>query len=105
MRAAFGAIWSMSPGGRPGPAQDGAGGLVVSQRKLLPALRQARPARVLVPGRAISASVPDGANHYGMEFGAANVAIHAVSAAVELADGTLAVTRAERARARNCAPS
>jgi transcriptional regulator with XRE-family HTH domain len=50
----------------------------------------------LAEGRAISASLPDGANHYGMEFGAANVAIHAVSAAVELADGTLAVTRAEQ---------
>jgi len=37
---------------------------------------------------------PPGPNHYGLEFGAANVALHHVSAAVELADGTLAVTRA-----------
>lgn len=53
--------------------------------------------RHLQEGRTVSASVPDGANHYGMEFGAANVAIHAVSAAVELADGTLAITLAEQA--------
>jgi transcriptional regulator with XRE-family HTH domain len=46
--------------------------------------------------RAISGAVPEGANHYGMEFGPANVGLHEVSAAVELADGTLAVTRAER---------
>jgi transcriptional regulator with XRE-family HTH domain len=46
--------------------------------------------------RAISGAVPEGANYYGMEFGPANVGLHEVSAAVELADGTLAVTRAEQ---------
>ena len=46
--------------------------------------------------RAISGTVPEGANHYGMEFGPANVGLHEVSAVVELADGTLAVTRAEQ---------
>ncbi len=50
----------------------------------------------LAEARAVSAGVPEGANHYGMEFGPANVGLHEVSAAVELADGSLAVTRAER---------
>ncbi len=50
----------------------------------------------LAEARDISGGVPEGANHYGMEFGPANVGLHEVSAAVELADGTLAVTRAER---------
>jgi transcriptional regulator with XRE-family HTH domain len=50
----------------------------------------------LAEARDLSAGVPEGANHYGMEFGPANVGLHRVSAAVELADGTLAVTRAER---------
>jgi transcriptional regulator with XRE-family HTH domain len=44
--------------------------------------------------RDLARTVPEAANHYGMEFGPANVALHEVSAAVELADGTLAVTRA-----------
>jgi transcriptional regulator with XRE-family HTH domain len=48
----------------------------------------------LSEARAISGVVPEGANHYGMEFGPANVGLHEVSAAVELADGALAVTRA-----------
>jgi hypothetical protein len=52
---------------------------------------------MLAEGRAVSTTVPEGANSYGMEFGAANVALHEVSAAIELADGTLAVSRAERA--------
>jgi transcriptional regulator with XRE-family HTH domain len=38
--------------------------------------------------------VAAGANHYGMEFGPANAALHGVSVAVELADGALALTRA-----------
>jgi hypothetical protein len=50
----------------------------------------------LAEARTMSTKVAEGANHYGMEFGAANVGLHEVSAAVELADGTLAVTRAER---------
>jgi len=49
----------------------------------------------LAEAAGLAATVPDGANHYGMEFGAANVALHEVSAAVEMADGTLAVSRAE----------
>jgi hypothetical protein len=44
--------------------------------------------------RDIADLVQEGANHYGMEFGAANVAIHGVSAAIELADGALAISRA-----------
>jgi transcriptional regulator with XRE-family HTH domain len=44
----------------------------------------------------VAATVREGANHYGMEFGPANVAVHEVSAAIELADGTLAVSRADR---------
>jgi transcriptional regulator with XRE-family HTH domain len=43
----------------------------------------------------VAAVVREGSNHYGMEFGAANVALHGVSTAIELADGTLAVTRAQ----------
>ncbi len=49
----------------------------------------------------VAATVRAGVNHYGMEFGSANVALHRVSAAVEMADGALALTRAgevERAR-------
>ena len=42
----------------------------------------------------VAVTVDAGANHYGMEFGSANVALHAVSAAVEMADGALALTRA-----------
>src|SRR5580700_2027511 len=48
----------------------------------------------LAEARDLARTVPAAANHYGMEFGPANVALHEVSAAVELADGTLAVTRA-----------
>ena len=48
----------------------------------------------LAEARDLAGTVPAAANHYGMEFGPANVALHEVSAAVELADGTLAVTRA-----------
>jgi len=48
----------------------------------------------LAEARDIAATVREGANHYGMEFGPANVGIHEVSAAVEMADGTLAVSRA-----------
>lgn len=50
----------------------------------------------LAEARAISAGVPEGANHYGMEFGPANVGLIEVPAAVELADGSPPVTRAER---------
>ena len=46
--------------------------------------------------REVASLVPEGANHYGMEFGPANVGLHGVSAAIELADGTLAVSRAEQ---------
>ncbi|GAA4232284.1 hypothetical protein GCM10022254_31750 [Actinomadura meridiana] len=39
--------------------------------------------------------LPDpSANHYGMEFGPGNVALHAVSAAVEMEDGAKAIERA-----------
>ncbi len=48
----------------------------------------------LAESAAIAATVGGGANHYGMEFGPANVGLHQVSAAVEMADGTLAVSRA-----------
>jgi hypothetical protein len=44
----------------------------------------------------VAATVREGANHYGMEFGPANVGLHEVSTAIELADGTLAVSRAEQ---------
>ncbi len=50
----------------------------------------------LSQAREIADLVTEGANHYGMEFGHANVAVHAVSAAVELTDGPLAITRAEQ---------
>lgn len=50
----------------------------------------------LAEAREVAGLVGEGANHYGMEFGPANVGLHEVSAAMELADGTLAVTRAER---------
>ncbi len=59
--------------------------------------RRAEADSHLAEGRAVSTTVPEGANSYGMEFGAANVALHEVSAAIELADGTLAVSRAEDA--------
>ncbi len=49
----------------------------------------------LAEARDIADVVRDGANHYGMEFGSANVGLHEVSAAVEIADGALAVGRAE----------
>ena len=58
--------------------------------------RRAEADAHLAEARSLSAGVREGANHYGMEFGAANVGLHEVSAAIELADGTLAVTRAER---------
>src|SRR5580692_179398 len=48
----------------------------------------------LAEARDLARTVPAAAHHYGMEFGPANVALHEVAAAVELADGTLAVTRA-----------
>ena len=48
----------------------------------------------LAEAAGIAATVPGAANHYGMEFGPANVGLHQVSAAVEMADGTLAVSRA-----------
>jgi transcriptional regulator with XRE-family HTH domain len=48
----------------------------------------------LAGARDVAATVDAGTNHYGMEFGSANVALHAVSAAVEMADGALALTRA-----------
>ncbi len=51
----------------------------------------------LAEARDIAATVQDGANHYGMEFGSANVGLHEVSAAVEMADGALAVSRAQDA--------
>jgi len=55
----------------------------------------------LAAARDIAAAVPEAANHYGMEFGPANVGLHEVSAAVEMADGTLAITRATRMEARD----
>jgi transcriptional regulator with XRE-family HTH domain len=58
--------------------------------------RRAEADAHLAEARMMSMKVAEGANHYGMEFGAANVGLHEVSAAVELADGALAVTRAER---------
>ncbi len=48
----------------------------------------------LAEARDLAATVRPEANHYGMEFGLPNVGLHDVSAAVEMADGTLAVTRA-----------
>lgn len=50
----------------------------------------------LTEARDIASRVREGANHYGMEFGPANTGLHEVSAAIEIADGTLAVSRAER---------
>jgi hypothetical protein len=50
----------------------------------------------LSEAREVASLVHEGANHYGMEFGPANVGLHEVSAAIELADGTLAVRRAEQ---------
>ncbi|GAA4104368.1 helix-turn-helix domain-containing protein [Actinomadura miaoliensis] len=49
-------------------------------------LREAARAAELLPSPA--------PNHYGMEFGPSNVALHAVSVAVEMEDGPLAVERA-----------
>jgi transcriptional regulator with XRE-family HTH domain len=51
----------------------------------------------LAEARDVAATVEAGANYYGMEFGSANVALHAVSAAIELSDGALALTRAREA--------
>jgi transcriptional regulator with XRE-family HTH domain len=48
----------------------------------------------LAEAQDVAGRVEAGANHYGMEFGSANAALHGVSAAVELADGALALTRA-----------
>jgi transcriptional regulator with XRE-family HTH domain len=48
----------------------------------------------LAGARDVALTVDAGANHYGLEFGSANVALHAVSSAVEMADGALALTRA-----------
>jgi transcriptional regulator with XRE-family HTH domain len=48
----------------------------------------------LAEARAAAGMVAPGANHYGLEFGPANAALHGVSVAVELADGALALTRA-----------
>lgn len=48
----------------------------------------------LAEARDIATLTGEGANYYGLEFGPANVGLHEVSAAVEMADGTLAVTRA-----------
>jgi hypothetical protein len=53
----------------------------------------------LTEAREIAALTGEGTNHYGMEFGPANVGLHEVSAAVEMADGTLAVTRAQHVQA------
>jgi transcriptional regulator with XRE-family HTH domain len=55
----------------------------------------------LAEARDIATLVPQTANHYGMEFGPANVGLHEVSAAVEMADGTLAIARAERTEAHD----
>jgi transcriptional regulator with XRE-family HTH domain len=55
----------------------------------------------LAEARDIATLVPETANHYGMEFGPANAGLHEVSAAVEMADGTLAITRAERMEAHD----
>ncbi|WP_433187927.1 helix-turn-helix domain-containing protein [Actinoallomurus sp. CA-150999] len=51
----------------------------------------------LAEARGIATLVRPDANHYGMEFGPANVGIHEVSAAIEGSEGTLAIERAERA--------
>ena len=48
----------------------------------------------LAEAQDVAGLVQAGANHYGMEFGSGNVALHGVSVAVELADGALALTRA-----------
>jgi len=48
----------------------------------------------LAEARDVAGLADAGANHYGMEFGSANVALHGVSAAVEMAEGALALTRA-----------
>ena len=44
--------------------------------------------------RRIAGTVSQEANFYGMEFGLANAGLHEVSAAIELADGALAISRA-----------
>lgn len=51
----------------------------------------------LSEARSIAATVRADANHYGMEFGPANVSLHEVSAAIEQTDGTLAISRASQA--------
>jgi transcriptional regulator with XRE-family HTH domain len=86
----------------PDPARlDEAGRSVYGSLHLRSAVLAARAGRRqesdahLAEAQQIAATVPDGANHYGMEFGAANVGLHEVSAAVEMADGALAVGRAE----------
>jgi hypothetical protein len=56
--------------------------------------RRAEADAHLAEARDIADRVREGSNHYGMEFGPANVAVHQVSAAIELADGGLAVSRA-----------
>jgi transcriptional regulator with XRE-family HTH domain len=48
----------------------------------------------LAEAQDVAATARPGANHYGMEFGSANVALHRVSVAVEMSDGALALTRA-----------
>lgn len=58
--------------------------------------RRAAADEHLAEAAEIATGVHDGANHYGMEFSTANVGLHEVSAAIELADGTLAVSRADR---------
>jgi transcriptional regulator with XRE-family HTH domain len=63
--------------------------------------RRQQSDRHLAEARDIATRVPEAANHYGMEFGLANVGLHEVSAAVEMADGTLAVTRAQHMEARD----
>jgi transcriptional regulator with XRE-family HTH domain len=51
----------------------------------------------LAEAQGVAATVRAGANHYGLEFGSGNVALHRVSAAVEMADGPLALNRARDA--------
>jgi transcriptional regulator with XRE-family HTH domain len=58
----------------------------------------------LSEAREIAALVRPDANHYGMEFTPANVAIHRVSAAIEAEDGALALTRAREVERSGCLP-
>jgi transcriptional regulator with XRE-family HTH domain len=89
---------SLGPG--PGPLSDAARSIYGSLHLRSAVLaaragdRQQSDAH-LAEARGIATLTGEGANHYGMEFGPANVGVHEVSAAIELADGTLAVTRAE----------